>query len=372
MKPNIDRYKEEALKRGLIFIGKSPQQSRKYKYKFNDCSHFIDESPSNLRRHTSKVKCKTCLVDKYTKEAIRRGLLYIGSANDGTFNFYKVARCGTKLKIQPSNVRRTTETYNCTCKKCTVIKVKEAKKNNVRYRVSNPKIKKAIEERRKKKLEAKYQEEANKKGLVYLGKSKHKSKHYRSYQFITCGCIADIQTPVVRHANPYCHLCKEEEFKNDALNVGLSLIGKSTRHKRKYKFISCGHVQSIGMKEVRTNSFICNTCEETSRDKPSKVYILEMKYEKNKWLDLGYAKIIDNRVRNYGVLPGTSYKILSAVDFKTGRKAHKYEISIHKKYLKHKIPKTNMKIFLTKNGYNECYPMEMKETLLTELNRLTT
>lgn len=372
MKPDIEKYKKEAINRGLIYIGESKDKtsSRKYRYKFKNCSHYIEAMPSNLRRSKSKLKCKECLVEKYKKEALERGLIYISSTNDGTFNLYKVKRCGKTIKIQPANIRRTKKEYNCNCNKCIELKINEAKKNKTRYRITNLKVKNKKQKEQEQLLIKKYQSEAAEKGLIYIGKSKNKSKSYRRYKFINCGHEADIQTPVVRYANPYCHICKEEEFKSDALKVGLELIGKSSRHQRKYKFISCGHIQSIGIKEVRTNSFICNQCEETSRDKPSKIYLLEMKYKKNQWLKLGYAKVIENRVRNYGILPGTKYKTLYEIDFKTAREANKLEKIIHKNNIKNKISKKNMKVFLTKNGYDECYPLKMKQALLKELANL--
>lgn len=426
MKPNIEKYKKEASKRGLVFIGKSSGKSkqRKYRYKFLDCSHFIDAVPNNLRRSNSKLKCNDCLIAKYKKEALNRGLIYLGSANDGTFNLYKVKRCESILKIQPTNIRRSNEEYNCRCNKCIPIKIEKAKKNNVRYRVSKPKINKEEQKKRKNKRLLKYKTEATQKGLIFLGYSKTKTKHYRRYKFIECGHTTDIQMSVVRHANPYCHVCKEEEFKVDALKAGLKLIGKSTRHKRKYKFISCGHVQSIGVKEVREksfkcqichenefkedakkvglalvgagknslyrtykfndckhtqeiiaghvrlNNFICNTCNETSRDKPSKIYLLKMSYKNHEWLKLGYAKVLSNRIRQYGLAEGVITELLFEVSYKKGRDAHTHEAKLHKKYIDKKLNKIEMKKYLTKSGNNECYPMEIKEMLREELANL--
>ena len=55
------------------------------------------------------------------------------------------------------------------------------------------------------------------------------------------------------------------------------------------------------------------------------------------------------------------------MDFETGRQAHRYEASLHKKYLRKRLPVKKMKEFHTRNGGNECYPLEMLDTLMKEL-----
>ena len=125
------------------------------------------------------------------------------------------------LKIQPTNIRRSQKEYNCNCDKCIQIKIKEAKDSGVRYRIPSPVISKKEQNKRKAKQLSKYKKEAYAKGLLFIGNSKTKPKHFRRYRFVECGHETDIQLSVVRHANPYCHECKEEEFKADALKVGL-------------------------------------------------------------------------------------------------------------------------------------------------------
>ena len=121
---------------------------------------------------------------------------------------------------------------------------------------------------------------------------------------------------------------------------------------------------------VRDNNFICNTCEETARDLPSKVYLLKITsdtvIQSFTWLKLGYAKTVNTRIKQYGLPADVAIKRLKVMDFETGRQAHRYEASLHKKYLRKRLPLKKMKEF-HQNGFNECYPLEMLDTLMKDL-----
>ena len=58
---------------------------------------------------------------------------------------------------------------------------------------------------------------------------------------------------------------------------------------------------------------------------------------------------------------------LKVMDFETGRKAHRFEASLHKKYKRKRLPVKRMKEFFSFSGYNECYPLEMLDTLMKDL-----
>ena len=55
------------------------------------------------------------------------------------------------------------------------------------------------------------------------------------------------------------------------------------------------------------------------------------------------------------------------MDFETGRQAHRFEASLHTKYLRKRLPVKKMKEFFSYSGGNECYPLEMLDTLTSEL-----
>ena len=55
------------------------------------------------------------------------------------------------------------------------------------------------------------------------------------------------------------------------------------------------------------------------------------------------------------------------MDFATGRQAHRYEASLHTKYKRKRLPIKKMKEFHTRDGGNECYPVDMLDTLMKDL-----
>ena len=215
----------------------------------------------------------------------------------------------------------------------------------------------------------KIQDEAKARGLTLIGAGKN--ARYRTYHFNACGHEQEIQTGNVRNGkyNFICQQCLQIKIEDEAKAVGLTLIGAGrNRHYRTYRFDDCPHEQEIQTGMVRRNSFICNTCEETSRDLPSKVYLLEITVDSFTWLKLGYAKTIRTRISKYGLPQSKIAKRLKAVDFDKGRKAHLYEQSLHKKYIRKRLPLKQMKEFHTVSGFKECYPMKMKNKLLRELS----
>ena len=212
----------------------------------------------------------------------------------------------------------------------------------------------------------KHIKEAKAVGLTLLGPGRN-ANYSRIYRFNKCRHQQEIRTAKVRNNSFRCNQCLQIKLETEAEAVGLTLLGKGRNTDYKtYRFNKCKHKQEIGPHKVRSNSFICNTCEETSRDLPSKVYLLKIQSGSFIWLKLGYAKQINTRIRQYQLPKDTKTKRLIVIDFDTGREAHRYESSLHKKYIRKRLPIKKMKEF-HKNGYNECYPLEMLDKLLEEL-----
>ncbi len=154
----------------------------------------------------------------------------------------------------------------------------------------------------------------------------------------------------------------------EAKAVGLTLIGVgSSRHHRTYQFLECGHSQEIALAHVRDERFICNTCEETSLDHPSNVYLLKIKTAELTWLKVGYAKNVVSRVRGYTLVKEASYRTIKTIKFTQGRDARDFENMVHNKYRKKKLLRQRMRKYHLREGYNECYPMRMLDTLMQEL-----
>jgi hypothetical protein len=127
------------------------------------------------------------------------------------------------------------------------------------------------------------------------------------------------------------------------------------------------HEQEVLLHAMRSGSFVCQTCEETSRTLPSNLYLLHIKVGSDEWLKLGYAKSVDFRISRYGLPEDAEVTIVECLSFDTGNEAHAVEADIHGRRKHKRLPKKHMKQFHTISGFEECYPITMLETLLAEL-----
>ena len=133
--------------------------------------------------------------------------------------------------------------------------------------------------------------------------------------------------------------------KEEAKKVGLIFLEHGKSRYGVYRFRDCKHKQEMQFSNVRGGNFICNVCEETSRSLPSKVYLLHIKVGSEEWLKLGYAKVIRSRIKKYKLPSNSTIKRMKVLDFATGREAHEYEASLHKKYIRKRLPIKKMKQF---------------------------
>jgi hypothetical protein len=147
----------------------------------------------------------------------------------------------------------------------------------------------------------KHIKEAKAVGLTLIGAGK--DANYRTYRFNNSKKCKrkheqEIQIGMVRNNNFRCNQCHQIKLESEAKAVGLTLIGEGRNATyRTYRCNKCKYKQEIQTGNVRNNSFICNTCEETSRDLPSNVYLLKIKHKDNEWIKLGYAKSIKTRIQ---------------------------------------------------------------------------
>jgi hypothetical protein len=268
------------------------------------------------------------ITKKHIKEAKAVGLTLIGEGKNAQYRTYRFNECKHEQEIVISHVRRN----EFRCNQCLQIKLKT---------------------------------EATAVGLTLIGEGRN--RQHRTYRFNKCKHQKDILIHDVRTNNFKCKQCFQIQLETDAKAVGLTLIGKGRNAKcRTYRFNDCGHEQEITTGCVRKNNFICNTCEETSRDLPSKVYLLKIQSGSFIWLKLGYAKQTSFRIKQYGLPEDAKVRRLKIIDFDTGREAHKFESKLHTKHKRKRLPIRKMKEF-HKDGFNECYPLEMLDTLLEEL-----
>jgi predicted nucleic acid-binding Zn ribbon protein len=281
---------------------------------------------ADVRRNN--FRCNQCLQDKLHKDAKELGLMLIGAGRSRHYKTYRFDQCGHEQEIHTGALREK----EFSCQTCIV---------------------------------KKHHKEAKNAGLKLIGAGRN--RHHKTYRFDQCGHEQEIHLSDVRNNNVRCHQCFQDKLDKEAKAVGLTLLGAGRNNaSRTYRFNKCGHTRSIEMADVRRNNFRCNTCEETSRDLPSKVYLLKIQSGSFIWLKLGYAKTVKTRIREYRLPEDAKVKRLKVIDFKTGREAHEFESKLHTKHKRKRLPMKKMKEF-HKNGYNECYPLEMLDKLLEEL-----
>ncbi|MDA7857088.1 GIY-YIG nuclease family protein [Gammaproteobacteria bacterium] len=322
------KIKEDAKKAGLKFIKKANKRN-KYTYKAIKCGHFQDFLLEKVRNKA--IRCSICLQIKHENEAAEYGLKILGPGKKSTSRKYKFLDCGHTKEMEPSAVRL----HVGSCQIC---------------------------------FETKIKEDAKKAGLKFIKKTNKKNKY--TYKVIKCGHFQDFIPEKVSLKMVRCSPCLQIKHENEAAKYGLKILGpgkKSTS--KKYKFLDCGHTKEMEPSAVRLGFFTCQICEDTSRTQPSNVYLLKIKAGDMQWLKLGYSKRIESRIKQYQLPTNSKIIKLSVVKFKTGNAAHSFEASLHRKFKKQRLPSKKMKEFHT-TGFDECYPLEMKDKLLKELANL--
>ena len=218
----------------------------------------------------------------------------------------------------------------------------------------------------------KLQAEAKAVGLTLIGAGRN--HYYRTYRIDQCRHKQEFRTTEIRRNSFRCDQCLQKKLQAEAKAVGLTLIGPGKRsyQNRTYRFNKCRHEQELGVSNVRRNYIVCHTCEETSRDLPSNMYLLRIKVGSMEWVKLGYAKTVAERVKTYGLPAEAEIMQVNILPFDTGRAAHEAESSIHKKCKSKRLSSRKMKKYHTVSGYEECYPIDLMGKLSTaQLSRST-
>ena len=265
--------------------------------------------------------------EKHIAEAAAQGAIILGPGKNNDYRKYRL-QCGHEQEFKTSHMR----IGNFCCQTCL-----------------------------KLKLEA----EAAAQGAEILGPGKN--RHYRNYR-LQCGHEQEVDTGRMRKGIFGCQTCQDNKLKEEAAAQNAIILGPGKNNDyRKYR-LECGHEQEFKTSHMRIGYFCCQTCEDTSRTLPRYVYLLKIQNGSNKWLKLGYAKNVDNRISNYGLPKTATVEHITAVRFPTGNEAHEFEAALHIAHKEHKLTKSKAQKFgMTKGGFAECYPVEMLDELLKEL-----
>jgi hypothetical protein len=279
------------------------------------------------------------------REATAKNMTIIGFPRTG-YRLYRFNQCGHEQEIRPCHIRGGRRFFKC--EQCFTQKIEaEALASRCpwldKYGVKGF------------------------SGLTLIGSGKNST--YRTYRFNRCGHEREFQLTNVRNNTVKCKECVANRLQGEADASGLTVIGASTHPARRlYRFNKCGHEQHILTPHVREGFIVCHSCEVTSLDQPSDIYLLKIKVEYFDWLKLGYTRDLKYRISRYGLPSCASTTTLALRSFDTGREARSVEGSLHTKYRKKKLNINVMKKFHTTSGFDECYPIYMLDTLSSELN----
>jgi hypothetical protein len=265
------------------------------------------------------------MAEKLNREAEAQGCKLLGAGKDANYRLFELP-CGHEQEVTLSSMRDG----GFMCQTCLV---------------------------------AKLNQEAEAQGCKLLGPGR--TKDHRIYALM-CGHEQDVSVQMMRTGVFECKTCREEKHRQEAEAQGCKLLGPVKTNYRMYE-LPCGHEQEVQLGAMRVGSFECQTCEETSRTLPSNVYLLHIKVDSDEWLKLGYAKSVDFRTSQYGLIEGAEVTTVYALPFATGNEAHAVEADIHSRYKRKRLPQKEMKQFHTRSGFEECYPVTMLDKLLAEL-----
>lgn len=317
----MEKQVVEANAVGLDVICSSTDPNKNL-YKYRDCGHTEYIQPTHVRR--SNFRCSTCQHSREVSEANDAGIMFL---------FKTKGRCRLYLKscghISESTVR-SVQLYKGYCQDC---------------------------------FEESMIDVAAKNGYDVIG---YDGSGRRTIRFKSCGHEKVTHQTQLFKGNVVCRECLLIEHIASVKEQGLEFISQTIDRYNIYK-LPCGHEKELRQDHAQDGAWVCSVCGDTHYVKPSNVYIIRFTHGSFSWLKFGFAKHISIRANNYGVPPGTVKELLEVVPFESGYDAMLFEKFVHAKYKQSRYTKNKMIEYHTFNGFTECYPIEMLETLTQEI-----
>lgn len=385
-------YTAQATRNGLEIIGED-KSSHYLIYKFRACGHVQRLQKGAVKK--SELKCQTCHDERLEREANRRHLTIIGRSSELNHRLYENTDCHHRYELVTSHVRlageRSDKPYPCNI--CIYEqRILEAKSTGlILYGESSRRAGKNKSylyqaecghslERRADQIrlgdwrcqaciDTKLSEEAEAAGVNLIGKGRDKA--FRTYEFKNCGHVKEITTASIRNGTFHCDICFWDGVDDVLSKRGLKIIDKGARgDSRLFQFTDCGHTQDISLRRAKDGNFVCHECDDTFYTLPSNVYLLRIFSPEFEWLKLGYAKVVETRIKQYGLSRGAIAEPLALLPTATGEEALKTEKMLERKYKASKLDPKRMRQWHTNNGFTECYPIELRQKLESEIAAL--
>lgn len=303
------------------------------------CNHKMTASPSNMR-HQKRTMCKECNELEFEALIKDKEVEIVERINTSTFKF-RVNSCKHEITTSIHNIGKNRGPYKCSvCMDEEFLARCEEVNVDIIQNPINP-------------VEV---------------KGYHSPSKYAKFKYRDCGhdffCI--------RHnilSMKKCATCANIAKTKTLSDYGYEIVGYTDTTKKKlFKFKSCGHERVFYESAALRGNAICHVCNITSTKLKSKLYIMQFETDLGfQFIKFGYGKNTKNRVREY-VLRDTKFiDILFELEVETGEKARLIENTIHKELLEYKLPNDKMRVYLTKTGYSECYPVELLDEIKTRI-----
>ncbi len=186
-----------------------------------------------------------------------------------------------------------------------------------------------------------------------------------------CGHITHAYIDHMKHYDVIeCRECIFERHLRFCENMGLEYIEPRSPTKALYKFKCCGAEKELFKIAVERGNCLCPSCGNGWMTKPSKLYLFEMETTSGfVFLKFGYGKDLNNRLREYRLKDCTLKNIIYTIDLPSGFVAMKEELRIHGE-LGERLDKVEMRKYLTRGGFSECYDHSKLDSILTKMKAL--
>jgi hypothetical protein len=194
-------------------------------------------------------------------------------------------------------------------------------------------------------------------------------RYTRLVRINKCGHLKELQLVHAQEGHVGCKECITNRLEKEAISAGIYLLGASVnknRNCRNYK-LPCGCSHDFYTSNVEKGCWNCSKCNTTHLDKESSIYLYEIKSGDYSWLKLGYSHNSEYRKNSYGLDNTAECLLLFNRKLPTGRLAKRIEQNIHKSLCEYRLPREDMKLFMSANGHTECYPISMKGEILDVL-----
>lgn len=333
-----NRLANEALSVNLELIGKSLDgDAKRRNYRFVACNHTRDIATGDVR--VGSFSCSECYSKEFEKAVDDSGLENLGKSHSkGTAQYYNIRYklCGhERLAIQSHLITKTVGD----CQVCF-----------------------------EKELSTSVLETYNVAVLEKLTKTN------RLIRFNSCGHTRVVGLSNLRAGHIECKVCQLHKFAREAKEAGLTYLKPTSTEEnpsRKHLYLAeCGHSLTLKPNAVRMGHWTCRICDSGYLDRPNSIYLFEITCGDFTFLKLGYSQKPEYRKYDYKLLKDSSESLLKSVTVKTGREAIILENALHAKYKKSNYKSSDMRKYLTESGFSECYPISLKDELLTELYKL--